>query len=170
MGVKDAMGRKIGVVRIAVMLGVVSSTLMSVVGAAKAEEIGCVKTAFQLIGPDNQICVEAFDDPKIPGVSCHLSQAKTGGLGGALGIATDPSRFSIACRQVGPVSLPNDLKDRDLAFSTDTSPFFKETRVARMIDKKRNTLIYLVYSTKLINGSPFNSISTVPIMPWSSKP
>ena len=133
---------------------------------SKADDIGCVKTGFQLIGPDNQICVQAFDDPKVTGVACHLSFAKAGGLGGALGIATDPSKFSLACRQIGAITMSNDLKPNELVFSESASLFFKETKVVRMVDKKRNTLVYLVYSTKLINGSPFNSISTVPIMPW----
>jgi len=154
-------------------LGALLSLVVGVVGVAAvtaqpalAEDIGCVRTAFQLIGPDNQICVQAFDDPKVSGITCHMSSAKTGGIGGALGIATDPSKFSIACRQIGPVSISGELKENEQVFSADTSLFFKETRVVRMFDKKRNTLIYLVYSTKLINGSPFNSISTVPIMPW----
>ena len=133
---------------------------------AKADDIGCVKTGFQLIGPDNQICVQGFDDPKVSGVACHLSFAKAGGIGGALGIATDPSKFSLACRQIGPITINGDLKPNDLVFSESASLFFKETKVVRMFDKARNTLVYLVYSTRLINGSPFNSISTVPIMPW----
>jgi len=131
-----------------------------------ADDLGCVKTGFQLIGPDNQICVQGFDDPKVAGVACHLSFAKAGGIGGALGIATDPSKFSLACRQIGPISMSGELKENELVFSESASIFFKETKVVRMFDKKRNTLVYLVYSTKLINGSPFNSISTVPVMPW----
>jgi CreA protein len=135
-------------------------------GQAAAEEIGCVTTAWKLIGANQKVCVEAFDDPKIPGVACHLSQARTGGIAGSLGLATDPSRFSIACRQVGPITLPDTLKENEIVFSEDTSILFKETRVVRMFDRKRNTLVYLVYSTKLIEGSPMNSLSSVPIMPW----
>ena len=141
------------------MLGFASSQ-------AYGEEIGCVTTAWKLIGANHKICVEAFDDPAIPGVTCHLSQARTGGLAGSLGLASDPSKFSIACRQVGPITMPSQLKDNEVVFSEDTSILLKETRVIRMFDKKRNTLIYLVYSTKLIEGSPMNSISTVPVMPW----
>ncbi len=146
-----------------VMLGLIAGLT---VGQARAEEIGCVTTAWKLIGANHKICVDAFDDPKVPGVTCHLSQARTGGIAGSLGLASDPSKFSIACRQVGPVTLPGDLKENEIVFAEDTSILFKETRVIRMFDKKRNTLIYLVYSTKLIDGSPMNSISTVPIMPW----
>ncbi|MBI1209338.1 MAG: hypothetical protein GC191_18895 [Azospirillum sp.] len=133
---------------------------------AAAEEIGCVTTAWKLIGANHRICIEAYDDPKVKGVACHLSQARTGGLAGSFGLAEDPSRFSIACRQVGPIELPDKLPDQEVAFSADTAIFFKETRIVRLVDRKRNTLVYLAYSTRLIEGSPMNSISTVPIMPW----
>ena len=117
-------------------------------------------------GANHRVCVEAFDDPKIPGVACHLSQARTGGVSGSLGLAEDPSRFSIACRQVGPITLPDKLKDNEEVFTADTSILFKETRVVRMFDRKRNTLVYLSYSTKMVDGSPMNAVSSVPIMPW----
>lgn len=133
---------------------------------AKAEEVGCVTTAWKLIGANHKICVDAFDDPRIPGVACHLSQARTGGIAGSLGLATDPSKFSIACRQIGPITVPPTLPENEIVFNENTSILFKETRVIRMVDKKRATLVYLVYSTKLIDGSPMNSISTVPVMPW----
>lgn len=141
-------------------------TLELATAPAKAEEVGCVTTAWKLIGANHKICVDVFDDPKIPGVACHLSQARTGGIAGSLGLATDPSKFSIACRQVGPITVPAQLKENEMVFTENTSILFKETRVIRMFDKKRNTLVYLVYSTKLIDGSPMNSISSVPVMPW----
>ncbi len=148
----------------------VALALFAVVGlgatGAAAEEIGCVTTAWKLIGANHKICVDAFDDPRVPGVACHLSQARTGGLAGSFGLATDPSKFSIACRQVGPITVPASLPENEIVFNESTSILFKETRVIRMYDKKRSTLVYLVYSTKLIDGSPMNSISTVPIMPW----
>lgn len=132
----------------------------------RAEEIGCVTTAWKLIGANHRVCVEAFDDPKVPGVACHLSQARSGGIAGSLGLASDPSRFAIACRQVGPITLPDTLTEGEEVFTSHTSVLFKETRVARLFDAKRNTLVYLVYSTKLVDGSPVNSVSTVPVMPW----
>jgi CreA protein len=132
--------------------------------SAKAEEVGCVTTAWKMLGANHRVCVEAFDDPKVPGV--HLSQARTGGVSGSLGLAEDPSRFSIACRQVGPITLPDKLRENEEVFTADTSILFKETRVVRMFDRKRNTLVYLSYSTKMIEGSPMNAVSTVPIMPW----
>lgn len=134
---------------------------------AHADEVGCVTTAWKLLGANHRICVDAFDDPKVPGVTCHLSQARKGGVSGSLGLAEDPSRFSIACRQTGPITLPAKLPDEDTVFSADTSILFKETRVIRMLDRKRNVLIYLAYSTKLIDGSPMNSVSSVPIAPWT---
>jgi len=134
---------------------------------AQAENIGCITTSWKLIGANHKVCVQAFDDPKVQGVSCHISQAKKGGITGAFGLAEDPSKFSIACRQVGPIVINGKLAKQEKAFSSNTSLFFKETRVTRLFDEKRNTLVYVAISRKLIDGAPANSISTVPIMPWS---
>ncbi len=134
---------------------------------AKADDIACLSTTFRFIGPNDKVCVSAFDDPKVAGVACHISQARTGGVKGGLGLAEDPSRFSIACRQVGPISAELDkLPAEESVYSANTSIFFKHTHVYRVVDKKRNTLVYVAISDKLIEGSPQNSISTVPIMPW----
>jgi CreA protein len=133
---------------------------------ATAEEVGCVTTAWKLIGANHRVCVTAYDDPKVPGVTCHVSQARTGGVKGSLGIAEDPSQFSIACRQIGPITLPANLPDDEVVFSEDTSILFKETRIHRLVDRKRNVLVYLGISRKLIEGAPANSISTVPVQPW----
>ena len=134
-----------------------------------AEEIGCISTTFRFVGANDKVCVEAFDDPQIPGVSCHISQARTGGIKGPLGLAEDPSRFAIACRQTGPIVLSAELKDEEEVFSADTSILFKETQVHRLYDQKRNTLLYMAISTKIIEGSPMSSISTVPIMRWNNE-
>ncbi|NTV10740.1 MAG: CreA family protein [Zoogloea sp.] len=136
---------------------------------AQAEEIGCMTTAWKLLGANHRVCVQAFDDPKIPGVACHISQARKGGISGALGVAEDPSQFSIACRQVGPITLPAGLPKEEVVFSEDTSILFKETRVVRLWDARRRTLVYLAVSRKLIEGAPANSISTVPVMPWGGR-
>ncbi len=132
----------------------------------QAEEIGCITTSWKLIGANHKVCVQAFDDPKVQGVSCHISQAKKGGVSGSFGLAEDPSQFSIACRQVGPIVIKENLPKQEKAFSSNTSVFFKQTRVTRLYDAKRNTLIYVAISRKLIDGAPANSISTVPVMPW----
>jgi CreA protein len=137
-------------------------------GAAKAEELGCVSTTFKLLSPNDKVCISDFDDPKVPGVTCHISQARKGGWGQVLGLTEDPSNFSVACRQTGPITVDlSKLPEREEAFSEKTSVFFKATRIYRVPDLKHNTLVYLAISAKLIDGSPENAISTVPIMPWA---
>jgi CreA protein len=139
---------------------------LTVTIVAEGEEIGCVSTTWRLWA-DDKICVSAYDDPKVPGVTCHLSQARTGGFKGTVGVAEDRSRFAIACRQVGPITVDlATLPDEEEAFSERTSILFKQTRVVRLVDRRRRTLVYLAYSTKVVEGSPFNSLSTVPVMPW----
>jgi len=131
--------------------------------AAHAEPIGDVNTAFQWIGPDHKIVVEAYDDPKVAGVTCYVSRAKTGGIKGALGVAEDKSEASIACRQVGPVSVARPLPQQEEVFSERISLVFKRLRIVRMVDRQRNTLVYLTYSDRLVDGSPKNSVTAVPI-------
>jgi len=143
--------------------------LVFLTSSAQSEEIGCITTTWKLIGSNHKVCVQAFDDPKVQGVACHISQAKTGGIAGTFGVAEDPSQFSLACRQVGPIIIDGKLPNEETAFSESTSLFFKDTKVTRLFDAKRNTLVYVAISRKLIEGAPANSISTVPIMPWSQK-
>ncbi len=138
-------------------------------GSALAEEIGCVTTTWKLVGANHKVCVEAFDDPRVAGVTCHVSQARTGGIAGGLGLAEDPSQFSLACRQTGPIKLPTKIPASETVFSDGTSLFFKSTNITRLWDQKHNTLVYLAISRKIIEGAPVNSISTVPIMPWGSQ-
>lgn len=134
-----------------------------------AEEIGCATTTWKLIGANHRVCVYAYDDPKIPGVTCHVSQARTGGVKGSFGLAEDPSQFSLACRQVGPITLPAKMPEDEVVFSENTSLIFKETSIHRFLDSKRNVLVYLAISRKIIEGAPANAISTVPIQPWGGK-
>jgi CreA protein len=143
--------------------------LAAVAPVAQAEEVGCTSTTFRVFGANDKICVYAFDDPRVPGVACHISQARTGGISGSLGLAEDPSRFSIACRQVGPITLPGKLPKEESVFSESTSIFFKNTEVVRLYDRKRNTLVYVAVSRKVIEGSPMNAISTVPIQRWEGR-
>ena len=131
--------------------------------AAAAEQIGSVDTVFKWVGPNHKIVVEAYDDPAVTGVTCHVSRAKTGGISGAVGLAEDPSDASIACRQVGPIAFPQPLAQQQEVFSERTSILFKRLRIVRIVDVKRNTLVYLTYSDKLIEGSPKNSITAVPV-------
>lgn len=136
---------------------------------AQAEDVGCVSTVFHMLSPNDKICVESFRDPDVEGVVCHVSRARTGGFKGAIGVAEDTSDASIACRQVGPISFKDELKDGDQVFKERTSLLFKKLQVVRFFDKPNNTLVYLSYSDRVIEGSPKNSISTVPIMPWGPK-
>jgi CreA protein len=135
------------------------------IAPAAAEEIGSVGYRFKWIGPNDKIVVEAFDDPDVPGVACYLSRAEVGGIKGAVGLAENPSDVSIACRQVGiidPAKLTG-LRDGKEVFSARTSAIFKTTQVVRFLDKKRNVLVYLTYSDRIIEGSPKNAISVVPV-------
>lgn len=148
-----------------------AALLFTAPASAHAETIGEVDTAFKLLGPNHKIVIEAFDDPLIPGVTCHVSRAKTGGVSGALGLAEDTSDASLACRQVGPITLPPNLKKRDgeEVFTERRSILFKRLQVVRFFDEKRRVLVYLVYSDKLIDGSPKNALSSVPVMPWGAE-
>jgi CreA protein len=137
------------------------------INPARADDLGCISTTFRAFSPNDKVCVSAFEDPLVPGVACHISQARKGGWGQPLGLNEDPSNFSVACRQIGPIDVDlSKLEDKQEVFSQKTSIFFKTTRIYRMVDKTRNTLVYVAISTKIINGSPANSISTVPIMHW----
>ena len=145
-----------------------SAGLFALSAPAAAEKIGSVDTAFQWFGKNHKIEVEVFEDPKVSGVVCHLSRPVTGGFMGSMGLAEDKSDASIACRQVGPITIKGPLKENESVFSKDTSVLFKTMQVVRMHDKKYNVLVYLVYSDKMVDGSPKNSISTVPVMPWGA--
>ncbi|MCU7906215.1 MAG: CreA family protein [Candidatus Thiodiazotropha sp. (ex Epidulcina cf. delphinae)] len=133
----------------------------------QAERLGEVSTKFHILGPNDKIIIEAFDDPAVSGVTCYLSRAKTGGMGGAIGIAEDTSDASIACRQTGPVELAADIldqsRDGEEVFKQRTSILFKTMQVVRFYDTERNTLVYMTYSDKLVEGSPKNSITAVPL-------
>jgi CreA protein len=134
-----------------------------------AEDVGCTSTTFRIFGANDKVCVQAFDDPDIPGVSCYVSQARTGGVAGSLGVAEDPSRFSVACRQIGPIVLPDKLPKEASVFSDSTSLVWKNTKVIRMFDAKRNTLVYVAISRRVIEGSPMNAVSAVPIAKWDAR-
>ena len=152
-------------------INIVVATLLccaTIVSASQSEQIGSVDTEFKWLGPDHKIVVEAFDDPKIEGVTCHLSRSKKGGFKGMVGLAEETPDASIACRQVGPIRVTGELKEGERVFSESRSLIFKKLQVVRFFDKKRQTFIYLVYSDRVIEGSPQNSISTVPIQAWSS--
>ncbi len=139
--------------------------------SVRAEEVGSVDTVFKVFGPDHKIVVEAFDDPDVKNVTCYISRAKTGGIKGGLGLAQDTSDAAISCQQVGPVELSDNIaqgkSEGEVVFRKRTSLVFKKLQVVRFYDKKRNALIYLSYSDRVVDGSPKNALSAVPIMPWN---
>jgi CreA protein len=137
--------------------------LCAAITHARAESIGEVDTVFKFFGPDHKIVVDAHDDPKVKGITCYVSRAKTGGIKGAVGLAEDRSEASIDCRQVGPVSFLKPLPVQEEVFSERISLIFKKIRIVRMVDATRNTLVYLTYSDRVIEGSPQNSVAAVPI-------
>lgn len=145
------------------MAALAALTLLAGAAVAAPDKIGTVDTAFKLLGRDHDIIVEAYDDPAVAGVTCYVSRARTGGIKGSLGLAEDRSEASIACRQTGPLSFPGPLRKQEEVFSERLSILFKRLRVVRMVDPARNTLVYLTYSEKLVDGSPQNSVTAVPV-------
>ena len=127
---------------------------------------GSVSTTFRWLGPNDKIVIDGFNDPKVQGVACYIARAKTGGVKGGLGVAEDTSDASISCRQVGPIKIIGELKDGETVFDEHRSVLFKKLQVVRFFDRERNVLVYVAYSDRVIEGSPKNSISTVPIMGW----
>lgn len=152
-----------GVLKRSVAVGL---TAVFAAGAAPAEQIGEVTTAIKILGANHRIVVEAFDDPKIEGVACFVSRARTGGISGSLGLAEDTADASINCQQTGPVRFRDELEEGEQVFSRRASILFKEVQVVRFFDDTRNALVYLTYSDRLIDGSPQNSVSAVVIRDW----
>ena len=138
-------------------------------GWAAAEEVGEVSTVFHFLSPDHKIVVEAFDDPKIAGVTCYLARADAGGFKSMIGVEEDPSDASITCRQVGPIKVQDELEEGEEVFKQRTSLIFKSMQIVRFFDARRKVFVYLVYSDRVIEGSPKNSISAVPAMTWDGE-
>jgi CreA protein len=147
-----------------------TSLLGAVLGTAAcmatADEIGSVDTKFNLLSPDDSIQIEVFEDPAIGGVACYLSRAEKGGYRGAAGIAEDTSDASIDCRQVGPARIAEELEEGEEIFNERRSLIFKRMRVVRFCDMPRNVVVYMVYSERVIEGSPKNSVAAVPLTAW----
>lgn len=145
----------------AMFVGVMMAFLSAVAVGDDSSVIGSVSTNFKMFGPNDKIVLSVFDDPAVKGVACYLSSAKTGGMSGAVGLATDASDAAVSCLQTGPISFDDSLKSGEEAFTERRSLVFKELHVVRFIDKQRKMLIYMTYSDRLIDGSPKNSISAV---------
>lgn len=144
------------------LTALLATLALTAAGCSRAEDIGSVSTNFRITGSD-KIVIEAFDDPLVQGVTCYVSRARTGGIKGSLGVAEDVSEAAVACRQVGDITFTKPLPQQDDMFTQRLSLIFKTLHVVRTVDRKRNVLVYLTYSDKVISGSPKNSVSAVPI-------
>ncbi len=151
--------------RFSVILGIAACFAVTICAAA---DIGSVDTKFNLLTPDDSIELQVFTDPKIEGVACYLSTARKGGVKGAIGVAEDTSDASIDCRQVNAVRILKPLKEGESVFKKRRSLIFKKLKVVRFCDTDHNTIVYLVYSERVIEGSPKNSVSAVPIAQWGT--
>jgi CreA protein len=127
-------------------------------------------TVWKALTPNDKLAVYGLDDPDVEGVACHYTVPEKGGVKGALGVAEQVSDISLSCRQIGPVKFKEKLEQGALVFSERRSLIFKKMQIVRGCDAKRNVLVYLVYSDRVIEGSPKNSTSSVPIMPWGNEP
>jgi len=126
-------------------------------------------TMFKLLTPNDKLAVYGIDDPLVDGVACHYTTPEKGGLSGALGLAEQTSDVSLSCRQYGPIKFKGTFGQGDVVFSERRSLIFKKMQIVRGCDARRNILVYMTYSDKLIEGSPKNSTSTVPIQPWGGE-
>ena len=158
--------KKIGIIAGAGILLVIMIFGWWILSRPERGTTGSVSTKFRWLGPNDKIVIDGFDDPKVQGVACHISRAQTGGVKGELGVAEDTSDAAIACRQIGPIRIIGELKDGESVFDEHRSLVFKKLQVVRFFDRERNVLVYVAYSDRVIEGSPKNSISTVPIMGW----
>ena len=150
----------------------IAAVLMGTVSVLAADEPDLIfkkSTVWKFLTPDHKLATYAVDDPIIDGVSCHFTVPEKGGISGWIGVAEEVSDVSLACRQVGPVKIKENFEQGEEMFRQRRSFLFKKMRIVRGCDAKRNVLVYLVYSDKLIEGSPKNSTSTVPIMPWGDQ-
>ncbi|MBA1157986.1 CreA family protein [Microvirga mediterraneensis] len=154
--------------RIALTLAV---TMAAVTGAAAQEPDLIFKksTVWRALTPDDKLTVYGIDDPMVEGVACHYTTPERGGISGTFGVAEEVSDISLSCRQVGPVKFKQKFGQGDVVFSERRSLIFKKMQIVRGCDAKRNTLVYMVYSDRPIEGSPKNSTSTVPLMPWGTE-
>ena len=144
---------------------------LALAGPASAESDGPdlilrKSTTFKLLTPNDKLAVYGIDDPAIEGVACHYTIPERGGLAGAFGVAEETSDVSLACRQYGPIRIKEKFEQGDVVFRERRSLLFKKMQIVRGCDAKRNVLVYMVYSDKLVEGSPKNSTSTVAIVPW----
>ena len=152
--------------------GLVAGLALLAAGSAAAQEPDRIfdkSTVWRPLTPNDKLVVYGIDDPAVAGVACWYTQPEKGGIKGTLGLAEDVSDISLACRQVGPVQFKDKVKQGEVVFSERRSLIFKSMQIVRGCDTKRNTLIYMVYSDKVVQGSPKNSTSSVPLAPWGTE-
>jgi CreA protein len=154
--------------KLAAVLAALALAITAVSAAEEPDLIFRKSTVFKLLSPDDKLATYGIDDPAVDGVACHFTVPEKGGWSGALGFAEQVSDISLACRQIGPIRFKEKFDQGAVVFRQSRSLFFKRMQIVRGCDIKRNVLIYMVYSDKLIDGSPKNSTSTVPLMPWGS--
>lgn len=154
-----------------IAVGLIAATVLGApAGAQDADVIFKKSTVWRALTPDDKLVVYGIDDPVVDGVACHYTTPEKGGVKGTLGVAEEVSDISLSCRQVGPARFKEKFEQGAVVFSERRSLIFKRMRIVRGCDAKRNTLVYLVYSDRPIEGSPKNSTSTVPLMPWGTEP
>ncbi len=155
-----------------ISLALCAGLLVSMIGGVQAEEgpdlIFRKSTTFKLLTPNDKLATYGIDDPDVEGVACHYTVPEKGGLAGAFGVAEQTSDVSLACRQYAPIKFKTKMSQGDVAFQERRSLIFKKMQIVRGCDIKRNVLVYMVYTDRLVDGSPKNSTSSVPIMPWGA--
>src|SRR5918997_4260629 len=153
-----------------ILFAVLASLFLAHSAAAQEPDLIFKKsTVFKLLTPDDKLATYGIDDPVVQGVACHFTVPERGGVAGMFGVAEETSDISLACRQVGPIAIKGKFEQGDLVYRQSRSLFFKKMQVVRGCDTRRNVLVYVVYSDRLVEGSPKNSTSTVPIMPWGGQ-
>jgi CreA protein len=155
--------------RIVAVLWIIGSGAALTSCGPKPHTVGSVNTEFKLIGPDHKIVIESYDDPKIDGITVFISKSQTGGIKGALGLAEDTSNASVAVRQTGPIKVNQAFENGEDVFTEQRSVLFKRLHVTRFWDAPHKSFVYVVWTDRLINGSPQNSISAVVAEPWGTQ-
>lgn len=161
------------VLRLAAAFAVGASAAFASLASAAAEEPDLIfkkSTVFKLLTPDHKLAVYGIDDPDVSGVACHYTVPEKGGVEGLFGVAEEVSDISLACRQIGPIKFNGKVEQGAEVFRARRSLIFKKMQIVRGCDVKRNVLVYMVYTDKIVEGSPKNSTSSVPLMPWGTEP
>jgi len=156
------------VLRFALLIALAFATLAPAHAADEPDLIFKRSTVFKWLSPNDKLATYGLDDPNVDGVACHFTVPEKGGFKGWIGVAEEVSDISLSCRQIGPIRIKQKFEQGEDVFRQRRSLFFKRMQIVRGCDVKRNVLVYMVYSDRIIEGSPKNSTSSVPIMPWGA--